>query len=657
MRLDISASLHPSGAWSRWMLAPLLALMLLLTACGGSGDSSKDDQARATVLVYVVGSNLEGGDNQATGNLEEMMKVGSSQDVNIIVETGGADKEGWRTVKRQKVLKGSLEVLADVGAQKMTDPANLQKFIEWGVDNYPAKFYHLVLWNHGGGPLGGFGGDSNFPPEIPMSMPELVSALDGAKQTTGATFDLIGFDACLMASAEIAHMLSSYANYLVASQEVEPGPGWDWTVYLDHLVNDSGSTAVSSGKAIIDGYSAKTATSEEHFATLSLTDLSKSAALMESMDNAAHTIVDKLSSGSATQQFNAWADLAYARRATHDFQTSWLFGGMYDLADVNDFFGQISLRMLDVSEEQADAVQSALNEAVVYNKHGKDIWAPGGLTFYMPLVTAKAEYGDYFVKKHAALNVPDGLKNLVRRYVELAATPNLPRPSLANITQTGDMTYARLDNANFAALEYANLWDTSDPAGRRHLAIKPLDADAPPRDGEVRIAAHPGEGWFRLPSVQGEPVLVSVLPDDSPRMAAGYAIYTVPIFAVADDEDGDGDINGLPGVLLVEYNEDYQTSAKTYRVVGFLEHNGASPLASRADPTILKQGQKFHPLVLINKEWVPDISRTIIGFDAGDENTPQDQWWQLKPATAQELCGANCDFSFGIVDYQGTMTM
>src|SRR5690606_20775615 len=81
MHFKSTVHIHPPSPWSRWLLLPLLALMLLLTACGGSGDSSKsDDQARATVLVYVVGSDLEDEADMATGNLEEMMKVGSSQD-------------------------------------------------------------------------------------------------------------------------------------------------------------------------------------------------------------------------------------------------------------------------------------------------------------------------------------------------------------------------------------------------------------------------------------------------------------------------------------------------------------------------------------------------------------------------------------------------
>ena len=171
-------------AWRSVLLAPALMVLSLLAACGDGGTtgSSPAPSAKAgtTVLVYLVGSDLETRDGLATGNLQEMMKVGSGQDLNIILETGGARKEGWTTVRRQRVVKGGAEVIAELGAQRMTDAANLRKFIEWGVQAYPAQSYHLVFWDHGGGPLGGFGIDENYREHGTMSMPDLVAALDGA---------------------------------------------------------------------------------------------------------------------------------------------------------------------------------------------------------------------------------------------------------------------------------------------------------------------------------------------------------------------------------------------------------------------------------------------------------------------------------------------
>jgi hypothetical protein len=47
--------------------------------------------------------------------------------------------------------------------------------------------------------------------------------------------DILGFDACLMSMYEIGAVLAPYANYLLASELLEPGTGWDYSS-LGYLV-------------------------------------------------------------------------------------------------------------------------------------------------------------------------------------------------------------------------------------------------------------------------------------------------------------------------------------------------------------------------------------------------------------------------------------
>ena len=635
-------------AWRSVLLAPALMVLSLLAACGDGGTtgSSPAPSAKAgtTVLVYLVGSDLETRDGLATGNLQEMMKVGSGQDLNIILETGGARKEGWTTVRRQRVVKGGAEVIAELGAQRMTDAANLRKFIEWGVQAYPAQSYHLVFWDHGGGPLGGFGIDENYREHGTMSMPDLVAALDGAQRTTGVTFDLIGFDACLMGNAEVAHMLSPYGRYLVASEDIEPGYGWDWEAYVDHLAGNAGATALSAGKTIVDGYVAKMEKNGSNMVTMSLVDLSKVAPLMNSLNEVAATIVGKLDDPDAARRHDAWADLAYARRYTHDFQTSWIYGNAYDLVDLADFITMPKLGGLDVSEAQIDAVQKALEEAVVYNQHGRQLWSTGGLTLYSPLVTVRRDSPSPYTS-YAAMAVPDKLKAMVQRYGDIANSPDLPQPILQPPQTDGDILYSTLENPKYSATEYAALWQ-----GAERLALKPLDAVAPqdPAVDDVRIAADMQNGWFQVPSADGSDVLVSVLPDDIPRYAVGHAQYSIP---VSRDEPG-ADSN-TRGVLLVEYDEDLD-GGKTYRITGFLASTDASPYAARADAKSLPADMVFYPMIWTpDSGWQEDKSRKIVSYAAGDQDTPPGEWWQLKTVTAQSLCGNACGVTLGIMNFKG----
>ncbi len=90
--------------------------------------------------------------------------------------------------------------------------------------NYPAEQYDLILWNHGGGAFFGYGFDETT--NDSLTLDELDQAFADSPFHDGNKLEFIGFDACLMANIETAHTLSPYANYMVASQESEPGSGW-----------------------------------------------------------------------------------------------------------------------------------------------------------------------------------------------------------------------------------------------------------------------------------------------------------------------------------------------------------------------------------------------------------------------------------------------
>ncbi len=51
----------------------------------------------------------------------------------------------------------------------------------------------------------------------------------------GRKIDLIGMDACLMAMIEVAYQIRHFANIFVASQQTEPGEGWNYRSWLSSL--------------------------------------------------------------------------------------------------------------------------------------------------------------------------------------------------------------------------------------------------------------------------------------------------------------------------------------------------------------------------------------------------------------------------------------
>ena len=197
------------------------------------------DSASTTVMIYMVGSNLESEAGAASYDIMEMMESGV--DVaknNVIIYTGGS---AYWTLDISSDYNSAIELQPDedgdgalegnlVGSTdeplNMGDSATLTEFLDYTYKEYPADQYVLICWDHGGGPIFGFGADEIFDYDS-LTLEEFETALKNSPFGRNNKLAWIGFDACLMSSIETASILSPYADYLVASQENEPGCGWD----------------------------------------------------------------------------------------------------------------------------------------------------------------------------------------------------------------------------------------------------------------------------------------------------------------------------------------------------------------------------------------------------------------------------------------------
>ena len=261
------------------------------TSSYGSPDLTVSNQARAkrvtplgggqdkvTIMVYMCGTDLESKYGMATKDLQEMLNAKLSDKVNLIVETGGCSK--WQNnvvsnAKNQiyKVENGKLKCLENnVGTAAMTDPDNLTDFIQYCTKHYPADRNMLIFWDHGGGSLTGYGYDEKNPNASSMTLSKINDALSQAD----CVFDCIGFDACLMATLETALVCNQYADYLLASEETEPGTGWYYTDWLTKLSQNTSLPTVEIAQNIIDTFvSSSTVSSTNAQVTLSVIDLAE----------------------------------------------------------------------------------------------------------------------------------------------------------------------------------------------------------------------------------------------------------------------------------------------------------------------------------------------------------------------------------------------
>ena len=95
-----------------------------------------------------------------------------------------------------------------------------------------------------------------------ITIDEIKTAVD----SFGTKLEFIGFDACLMANVETAYALKDGASFLIASEETEPGTGWDYIKILNNLSKDSSQIGSTTGKVIVDSFIA----SNSSFVTLPL---------------------------------------------------------------------------------------------------------------------------------------------------------------------------------------------------------------------------------------------------------------------------------------------------------------------------------------------------------------------------------------------------
>ena len=217
--------------------------------------AANTDARSATILIYMNGSDLESYSGEASTDISEMLKSRVGSNVNVVIETLGTSE--WQDhgiasdhTQRYLVRDGKLELVDDsLGQLDTTSSETLSDFISWGTKNYPADRYMLLFWDHGAGPVYGFGVDEFQSEESALTLDEIQAAL---KNNANVHFDLIGMDCCLMSSLETCYVLAPYCDYTVLSEDFEPGVGWSYETWLNALEDNPGIDTAELGKAVVD---------------------------------------------------------------------------------------------------------------------------------------------------------------------------------------------------------------------------------------------------------------------------------------------------------------------------------------------------------------------------------------------------------------------
>lgn len=324
----------------------------------------------ATIMVYMCGTDLESRSGMGTSDLQEMLAADLGQNINLLVYTGGC--KGWKnnlvsSSNNQiwQVRDGGMVCLQkDLGSVPMTDPDTLTGYIQWCAKNYPADRYELIFWDHGGGSISGYGYDEKFASSGSMGLAGINTALKNA----GVTFDFIGFDACLMATAETALMLTPYADYLIASEETEPGVGWYYTNWLTEFGKNPSKPTIEIGQKIVDDFVDVCAQKcRGQLTTLSVIDLAE----LEKTVPAKLTAFAQ--STSQLIQAKEYQTVSGARSGAREFAQS-------------SRIDQIDLVHLarNLGTAEGKALADALLSAVKYNRTSSNMTNAYGVSIYFP---------------------------------------------------------------------------------------------------------------------------------------------------------------------------------------------------------------------------------------------------------------------------------
>lgn len=379
-----------------------------------------------TIIIFIAADNdLRG---FAIRNLQQIATIGSNEYVNLVIHLDTRLKGNRKITKRFYVEKNNLVHLNanDPTTQRMDsgNPQTLISCCRWGISNFPADNYGLILWNHGTGDIDpGFGRIVNpialftfnetthmLDLDRSISLLDFINSrgmcwddstghyltnpsLDGAlteicKLLPKKRFDFIGFDACLMAEIEIASYISKHASVMIGSQEVELGPGWHYQKALAPFKQKAVTTA-ELAKHIVKAFDETYSNITSDY-TLSAINLESLTELEHNINITAILLTECLAKQKNRSVKRAIAASKHRHVCTHFSEPSYidlyhlyanLQANIKHFAFLNEQEGAQLVSKLNANLEKG---KKLITEIVIANKTGKHLTNAHGISIYFP---------------------------------------------------------------------------------------------------------------------------------------------------------------------------------------------------------------------------------------------------------------------------------
>ena len=222
------------------------------------------------IYWYICGAdNLEGEAHLSTLNIAELQEVNMPPNVRVLLLAGGTHVWNHPTIKEQGdgiylYSANGLEKVADLEAD-MGNPDTLAQFLKYGEENFPADRRILIFQDHGG--QSGLCYDDKFAQEVKGDDGQTYQVYsfltyDALKETFGAVygespaekpFELIGFNACMTGSYELANSIADFSRYMMGSEPSSNPIGYDIVDMFDALATNPAVDGAQLGKVLCDG--------------------------------------------------------------------------------------------------------------------------------------------------------------------------------------------------------------------------------------------------------------------------------------------------------------------------------------------------------------------------------------------------------------------
>ena len=600
----------------------LLILFALFIAAGCSNNDSSNSgtnpatPGKTTVLMYIVGTDYEQpysakkvfsnaynsgiktdalGYGPANYMIKGMIENLNPENTNIVIQTGstdgymkwtdeqisavGADPskfyiKDWYQANRWQVTKDEgLKLLEnkgkvclqnnETGCVNIASGDTIGDFLTYGVQNYPADRYIVIFFSHGGGTIKGFGAGT--------TISEMQKAFNMAKTATNAEFDIIGFAACLMGTAEWMHGLSDYGKYYVASEETETGFPWLLGDITSGIAQNQ--TTEQLLETITSTYYQYSAKNGKQATNISAVDLKQVKALSGALGELSKKIADDYKADPAKTFNNFYVALS---RSNNYGEGGY---GLYDLQSVINSLNDTTWYDLDYSSYNQN-ITDIISNSVKINKTSPFLSESYGISFYAP----NFEQMPYF-------------ENCMH-LTDLGCLVNLYSGKVSNFS---DEYVSMLDNITEYGVNTETLIKVSTirKDGTKY-SIDYTSNFAPSYNSTLELIRTYDNGTTRIGTVEGDYTITAV-PDENPN---NYK-YTITV-DTGYEQEIDANLFAIAPYGTTEYNPIQVIIQKS------IDNFNAANTIAKTDLLLTREGETPNKTIKVSFRYSKENGKYII---------------------------------------------